>query len=119
MSFGSITKSYWDTSTTRVSTSAGSNNSDGKTTVQLQSLPDATDIYNSWSTDDWDFGVSNQYPALKHGGGDASTPACGTPRQQQPACGDLLRGQGRSGKFDEKGNFIGRHLERVRRGCRC
>ena len=103
-SFGSITKSYWDTSTTRVSTSAGG---EGKTTVQLQSLPDATDIYNSWSTDDWDFGTSNQYPALKHGGGDASTPACGTPRQQQPACGDLLRGQGRSGKFDEKGNFIG------------
>ena len=40
------------------------------TTMQMQSptAPDATDPtrYTGWSTDNWDFGFSNQYPALKH-----------------------------------------------------
>ena len=58
-----------------------------------------TDVYYNWSTDDWDFGTSNQYPALKYTKGtDPDYQACSdTPPQtsiNQPRCGTLLPHQG-------------------------
>ena len=48
--------------------------------------------YKDWSTDDWDFGTSSQYPAIKYGvGQDANNPACGT--GELPDCNHILLGQ--------------------------
>ena len=67
---GTITASYWDTSTTGHSSgSAGS----GRTTSQLKSPRSYSGIYGTWNVDldgddnrddPWDFGTSSQYPAL-------------------------------------------------------
>ena len=62
----SITNSYWDKTTSGMS---GNDGGAGKTTTQLQSPTGATGIYSSWSTNDWDFGTSEQYPALKYSDG--------------------------------------------------
>ena len=78
----SIKNSYWDKQTSRRGSSRGGI---GKTTAQLQSPTDATEIYSSWSTADWDFGTTSQYPAIKY------AEHCGAP--QQPTCGTLLPGQ--------------------------
>ena len=64
-----VTASYWDTETTR---QAGSYGGVGKTTAELQSPTSAAGIYASWDADYWDFGASNQYPVLKHGGLDVA-----------------------------------------------
>ena len=90
---GSATNSYWDTSTTRVSTSAGGT---GKTTAQLQSPTTATGIYSEWSTANWDFGTDEQYPIVKYArGSDNANPACrrSNEQSQQPVCGTVLPGQ--------------------------
>ena len=81
-----INSAYWDRQTTTKTTSAGSPNSDGKTTAELKSPTAATGIYAHWdnydvngdgridSEDDaWHFGQANQYPALKWGGHSAAT----------------------------------------------
>ena len=84
---GTITYSYWDTQTSEQTISAGGI---GKTTMQLKSLTPSTEIYSGWSTADWHFGTSNQYPALKYAvGPDTDNPACGSD-EQQPACDTLL-----------------------------
>ena len=62
---GGITASYWDTQTTGQTSSAGSEDSAGKTTAQLQTPTSASGIYATWDPDVWDFGTSSQYPALK------------------------------------------------------
>ena len=79
---GAVSRSYWNKDT-----SMGLSDSDrtGKTTAQLRSPTTATGIYSKWSTDNWDFGTTREYPALKY------AQACGD--SQQPACGTLLRGQ--------------------------
>ena len=41
-------------------------NSGVKTTAELQRPTSAIGIYAHWSTANWDFGTSNQYPALKY-----------------------------------------------------
>ena len=64
--WGSSTNSYWDKQTSGRTTSAGGM---AKTTTQLQSPTTATGIYSSWGTDVWDFGTSEQYPALKYSDG--------------------------------------------------
>ena len=52
----------------------------------------ACTTYRRWSTDDWDFGTSSQYPAIKYGvGQDANNPACGT--GELPDCNHILLGQ--------------------------
>ncbi len=81
-----INSTYWDRQTTTKTTSAGSPDSDGKTTAELKSPTAATGIYAHWdnydvngdgridSEDDaWHFGQANQYPALKWGGHSAAT----------------------------------------------
>ena len=84
---GTITASYWDKTTSQQTSSGGGI---GKTTMQLKSLTPSTEIYSGWSTADWHFGTSNQYPALKYAvGPDTDNPACGSD-EQQPACDTLL-----------------------------
>ena len=66
---GTITASYWDTQT-----SDRTSGTHGRTTGQLQTPTDYSDLYANWSLDldddsmgddPWDFGTSRQYPALQ------------------------------------------------------
>ena len=69
--YGTITNSY-----TGIGSYAGGlvgennygaiTNSGVKTTAELQGPTSAIGIYAQWSTANWDFGTSNQYPALKY-----------------------------------------------------
>ena len=86
---GSVTNSYWDTHTSGLATSAGGDGVTSATTAQLQS-PTApgtmtTEVYYGWSSDDWDFGTSLQYPVLKY--------ATNCDVLEQPACDTPLPGQ--------------------------
>ena len=67
---GTVTNSYWDTTTSRRTSSAGGQ---GRTTAQLQAPIDYTGIYAQWNVDldgdgtnddPWDFGMDDEYPAL-------------------------------------------------------
>ena len=69
--YGSITRSYWDTEVSGISTNAAGT---GKTTTELQSPTTATGIYSKWSADTWDFGTTSQYPVLKDTNGDLLSP---------------------------------------------
>ncbi|WP_420637790.1 GLUG motif-containing protein [Candidatus Poriferisocius sp.] len=60
-----ISNSYWDKQTTGQNTSAGSSNSVGKTTAQVQGPTSNSGIYSSWPAGNWDFGSSSQYPQLR------------------------------------------------------
>ena len=73
---GTVTNSYWNTTTSGKSTSPAGT---GKTTTELQT-PTAygtgSSIYANWNVDvddttgnddPWDFGTSSQYPILKYG----------------------------------------------------
>ena len=85
---GTTIASYWDTETSGKTDSAGGI---GKTTTDLQGPTDASDIYASWDTTDWDFGTSNQYPILKYAKGDGNNPACSDQAGTDlPVCGSLL-----------------------------
>ena len=66
-----VTASYWDTATSRLSSGGGT----GQTTTALQTPTGYTGIYSAWnidldevtgSDDPWDFGTGSQYPALKY-----------------------------------------------------
>ena len=61
--YSRITSSYWDMWTSGRTTSAVG---EGKTTIELQEPTAATGIYRRWSTSVWDFGTTEQYPALKY-----------------------------------------------------
>ena len=80
---GSTTNSYWDTSTSRTTSSGGGGT--GKTTSELQSPTTygatANDTYYGWNADldgqsgnddPWTFGAMNQYPVLKYAGMDTT-----------------------------------------------
>ena len=67
-STGTVTASYWDTST------SGQTTGSGRTTAQLQAPTTYSGIYQRWNVDldgdgvsdnPWDFGTADQYPALK------------------------------------------------------
>lgn len=71
---GTIADSYWDTQTSGQASSYGGI---GKTTGELQHLTGYAGIYANWDIDidgdgivdnPWDFGASNQYPALQYAG---------------------------------------------------
>ena len=75
-SITTVTASYWDTETTGQSSSAGSPDTDGKTTAELQTPTGYTGIYANWNVnvdgvtgndDPWAFGENYQYPVLRHG----------------------------------------------------
>ena len=93
---GDITTSYWDTDTSDINRSAGGSD---KTTVELQSPTEAgtteTDVYYGWSEEDWDFGRSDRYPALRYVSGTVN--ACNSTETVSllPACGTLLSQQRR------------------------
>ena len=79
-----VTASYWDTSTSGTTTSAGGSGVVGKTTRQLQTPTGYTGIYANWNTnldgdtttgdamtgndDPWTFGNKMQYPMLDYKG---------------------------------------------------
>ena len=81
---GTVTASYWDTSTSGQSTSAGGSGVTGKTTRQLQTPTGYTGIYANWNIDldnadsdndattgkddPWAFGNKMQYPMLDYDG---------------------------------------------------
>ena len=71
--FSGVTTSYWN-STINPSLM---NSISAKTTSQLQSPTEATGIYSDWSSDDWDFGTTSTYPALRYTEGDGLN-ACTT-----------------------------------------
>ena len=65
---GTLTNSYWDTSTSGQTTGSG-----GRTTAQLQSPTGYSGLYRNWNLDldgddandsPWHFGTSSQYPVL-------------------------------------------------------
>ena len=91
---GDINNSYWDTVTSEISANGDSS---GKATTDLISPTMADGIYSMWSTENWDFGTPNQYPAVKYArGDDAEYLACreaANEKSQQPVCATLLRGQ--------------------------
>ena len=69
-STGTVTASYWATTTSGRTTSAGGQ---GRTTAQLQAPMDYTGIYAQWNVDlnddstnddPWDFGMDDEYPVL-------------------------------------------------------
>ncbi len=75
VSAGSVTASYWDTSTSGQTTSAGGSGVTGKTTRQLQTPTGYTGIYANWNAnldgvtgndDPWTFGNKMQYPMLDY-----------------------------------------------------
>ena len=77
VSAGAVTASYWDTSTSGQTTSAGGSGVTGKTTRQLQTPTGYTGIYANWNTnldgvtgndDPWTFGNKMQYPMLDYKG---------------------------------------------------
>ncbi len=90
---GLVLDSYWDTETSRRTESLGGGT--GLMTAQLQMPTGATDIYANWSSDDWDFGTSRTYAALRYARGDDSdNPACDVnPDTPLPPCGAVLSGQ--------------------------
>ena len=81
---GTVSNSYWDTSTSGQTTSAGGSGVVGKTTRQLQTPTGYTGIYANWNTDldnadidndaatgkdnPWAFGNKMQYPMLDYDG---------------------------------------------------
>ena len=68
---GLITASYYNSDNTVQTDAVGENirstvtDVSGKTTSELQTPTGATGIYAAWSVDDWNFGISTQYPILK------------------------------------------------------
>ena len=70
-----------------------------KTTAELQSPPAAgttsTETYYGWRDSDWDFGTTEQYPALKYAvGSDSDNPACSADiGSVLPLCGDVVPNQ--------------------------
>ena len=98
-----ISSSYWDGKASGWNISAGGDAVTSRTTIELQSpiAPGATamDIYYGWRVSDWDFGNSEEYPALRYAGGGLN--ACNTDifiPSDLPQCGRLLPNQGRTEK---------------------
>ncbi len=86
----SVFDSYWDVETSMQMRSAGGTSS---TTAELQmpTIPGttATEVYYNWSPDNWDFGNTMSYPALRYT--DGGVDACAAnPETALPRCGALL-----------------------------
>ena len=92
---------YWDADTTGIT--GQDSCATGVTTAQLQNPISNTGIYSAtvrgtWSLDDWDFGTSSQYPAVKYTAAAdmLSRPACrdaSDTTSRLPPCGALVVGQ--------------------------
>ena len=96
---GTVVSSYWDGEASGWNISAGGVTS--RTTMELQSptAPGATtmDVYYGWRDNDWDFGSSQEYPALRYvaGGMNACNADIST-ASDLPQCGSLLPNQERT-----------------------
>ena len=80
-----ISNSYWDTATSGKETGT---NGQGQTTAQLQAPTGNTGIYANWDDAQWDFGSSDDYPALavdSDGDGDATWQELGYQLREGPA----------------------------------
>ena len=88
---GTIRNSYWDINTSGITIG---DNGTGRTTVALQLPTAATGIYRRWSSDNWDFGMSSQYPILKYTDNpDTDDSECRSAldtTKDLPVCGSLL-----------------------------
>ena len=66
-STATVIASYWDTDTSGQDQSAGGS---AQTTIELQTPiapgTTTTEVYYGWSINDWDFGNSSHYPALRY-----------------------------------------------------
>ena len=84
-----VANSYWDINTSGQMASPGGGIAQTTKDLQMPAAPGVmeSDVYYTWSLDDWDFGTSEQYPALKYNDDtcDTSTPF--------PDCGKLLLAQ--------------------------
>ena len=78
-----ITQSFWDIDTSGIPV-ATSRHGTGKTTAEMKALTGDAASTN-WGTDEWDFGDSTQYPALKRGDSVVAGQPC--PRVE---CGPLV-----------------------------
>ena len=89
-SYITITDSYWNTDMTDKLANYGL----GRTTKALQAPTDETELYRDWSSADWDFGTSKQYPILRYsnysGLGHASCATTSNDDVMLPKCGDLI-----------------------------
>ena len=92
-----ITASYWDTDTSERTASPGGGIAQTTSELQMPTAPGTapTDVYYQWSTDDWDFGTSRTYAALRYAiGDDSDNPGCDVdPDTPLPLCRSLLPGQ--------------------------
>ena len=98
---GTVIVSYWNTQTSGLQSSAGAATS--RTTAQLQSPTAAgatpMDTYYSWDDKVWDFGSSEEYPALRYvAGGLNACNADMSTASDLPQCGSLLPNQERIGQ---------------------
>ena len=89
-----ISDSYWNNQKMVTAESQIFEDDRGRTTVEMQSpTAPSTTIYNGWSSDNWDFGNTMSYPALRYTAG-AKDDACAlVPDTALPRCGTLLPGQ--------------------------
>ena len=97
--------SYWNSDSYRCrASSIGSGNPDAdyllrdgnsRSTAEMRNPTGTTGIYSAWSNDDWDFGRTDQYPAIRHiAGPDKNNPGCDYRASSElPRCGSLLSGQ--------------------------
>ena len=85
-----ITASYWNTEIA----DGLANDGRGQTTKALQAPTDATALYRDWSSADWDFGTSKQYPILRYSDySDLGHASCATTSNDDvmlPKCDDLI-----------------------------
>ena len=97
---GTAISSYWDGEASDWNISAGVGVT-SRTTMELQSptAPGATtmDVYYGWRDNDWDFGSSEEYPALRYvAGGMNACNADMLTASALPQCGSLLPNQERT-----------------------
>jgi len=76
---GTITASYWDSTTSGIADDADTAAPEGAATADLQTVLSYTGVYENWNVnvdgitgndDPWDFGLGGEYPALKYDGMD-------------------------------------------------
>ena len=89
-----IKNSYWDNVRNAVYNNKSSGNN-GQPTAELQAPTAATGIYSQWSTANWDFGTSDEYPILKYTQNSDGERSCDG--EGLPNCGDLIAPQIRFG----------------------
>ena len=88
---------YWNNDRTDNTRTNGAINASGRTTTQLQAPTGAAGIYALWSTDNWDFGTSSQYPILKYAENPDSDGEAICGGEALPDCGGLIAPQIRFG----------------------